>query len=390
MKCQTTELEIETIVNRIKNDDMDLQPDFQRGEIWTLQKKKKLIDSILRGWRIPPIHVVLNSKSIDEVLDGQQRLAAIRDFFDNIFKVDGNIEPLDSEIAALDGMYYRDLPKEWQRKFRQYSINIVRLTEYKPEEPAELFYRLNQPSALTSAEQRNAYIGVTRDQVKQLSDLFISLGGTKEILGFSNSRLAYDEIISKLCYSIEIGTLKRKITSTDISEQYRKGVPFSDECIGTVTDTIHKLMDSISQDANSKFLFNKATLYSWLVFIRQNLFIDTTQLRDVIVNFEFCRSVVKGKYKKTDTVLMDTYQRLQKKIPFFELMLNTFNQRSSMGSTDALSIIYRDVIIFLFRDALLFETTDLLNCSLESFSKFESMNNVLETIVNERQWGEKF
>ena len=84
MKCQTTELEIETIVNRIKNDDMDLQPDFQRGEIWAQQKKKKLIDSILRGWRIPPIHVVLNSKSIDEVLDGQQRLAAIRDFFDNI------------------------------------------------------------------------------------------------------------------------------------------------------------------------------------------------------------------------------------------------------------------------------------------------------------------
>ncbi len=51
MKCESTELEIETIVNRIKNEDMDLQPDFQRGEIWTLQKKQKLIDSILRGWK---------------------------------------------------------------------------------------------------------------------------------------------------------------------------------------------------------------------------------------------------------------------------------------------------------------------------------------------------
>lgn len=30
MKCQATELEIETIVNRIENGDMDLQPDFQR------------------------------------------------------------------------------------------------------------------------------------------------------------------------------------------------------------------------------------------------------------------------------------------------------------------------------------------------------------------------
>ena len=62
-------------------------------------------------------------------------------------------------------MHYRDLPKKWQRQFRQYSIVIIRLTEYQPEEPAELFYRLNQPTTLTSAEQRNAYIGVTRDQV---------------------------------------------------------------------------------------------------------------------------------------------------------------------------------------------------------------------------------
>ncbi len=33
-------------------------------------------------------------------------------------------------------------------------------------------------------------------------------------------------------------------------------------------------------------------------------------------------------------------------------MLNTFNQRSSKGSTDALSIIYRDIIITVFRDML--------------------------------------
>lgn len=49
MKCESTDLQIKTIVNRIKNEDMDLQPDFQRGEIWTLQKKQKLIYSLLRG-----------------------------------------------------------------------------------------------------------------------------------------------------------------------------------------------------------------------------------------------------------------------------------------------------------------------------------------------------
>ena len=36
MKCETTTLDIETIVNRIQNGDIDLQPDFQRGEICIL------------------------------------------------------------------------------------------------------------------------------------------------------------------------------------------------------------------------------------------------------------------------------------------------------------------------------------------------------------------
>lgn len=190
MKCESTDLEIETLISRIKNGDIDLQPDFQRGEIWTVQKKQKLIDSILRGWKIPPIHVIHNSHAIDEVLDGQQRLAAIRDFFDNIICIDGDIQPEDSIISTLNGLHYRDLSKEWQRRFRQYSIVVIRLTECRPEEPAELFYRLNQPMALTSAEQRNAYIGVTREQVKTLSNKFVALGACKETIGFSNSRLA--------------------------------------------------------------------------------------------------------------------------------------------------------------------------------------------------------
>lgn len=390
MKCQTTELEIETLVNRIKEGDMDLQPDFQRGEIWTPQKKKKLIDSILRGWRIPPIHVVRSSEIIDEVLDGQQRLAAIRDFSDNEICVDGHIEPLDNSIEELDGLYYKDLPKEWQRKFRQYSVNIVRLTEFKPEEPAELFYRLNQPTALTSAEQRNAYIGITRDQVKTLSNQFIAQGASQELIGFSNSRLAYDEIISKFCYALKIGTLKKKITATDISEQYRRGEPFSDECIETVSSTTKRLMNCIQNCQDFKFSFNKATLFSWLVFIRQNLSLDDKKMQKIMVNFEFCRGYVKGKYKKLEEEYFDLYSQLKQQLPFFETMLNTFTQRSSMGSTDALSIIYRDIIIHIFRDAFCGVDTDLLLYAVTVFEKMENMNDVLEKVAEKYNWGGSF
>ncbi len=390
MKCESTDLEIETIVNRIKNEDMDLQPDFQRGEIWTLQKKQKLIDSILRGWKIPPIHVINNNQSIDEILDGQQRLAAIRDFYDNIICIDGKILPENSELIQLDGMHYRDLPKKWQRQFRQYSIVIIRLTEYQPEEPAELFYRLNQPTALTSAEQRNAYIGVTRDQVKELSNKFVALGASKETIGFSNSRLAYDEIISKFCFSVETGTLKKKITSNDISIQYRQAIPFSDECIRIVAKTLEKFMECIIGWDDFKYSFNKATIFSWFVFIRRNLSLSDTELKNVIGYFEFCRAFIKGKYKKVDQRYIEVFSSLQKRNSFFEIMLNTFNQRSSMGSTDALSIIYRDIIITVFRDMLWGNETELIQYTINTFKELENLNYTLEKIVEKYNWGEKF
>lgn len=389
MKCESTDIEIETLVNRIKNEDMDLQPDFQRGEIWTKQKKQKLIDSILRGWKIPPIHVIHNhDTAVDEVLDGQQRLVTIRDFFNNEISIDGNIQPEDARMKGLDGLYYKDLPKDMQRRLRQYSIVVIRLTEYNPEEPAELFYRLNQPMSLTSAEQRNAYIGATRDQIRELTNKFMDLGAGKESIGFSNSRMAYDEVISKFCYTIETGTLKKKITSNDISNQYRQAIPFSDRCILVADKTLEKFMECVRGWEDYKLVFNKATLFSWFVYICKNLTLDNQKMKSIITGFEFSRAYVKGKYKKVDEQYINRFTRLQKNVPFFELMLNTFNQRSSMGSTDALSIIYRDIIIAIFREMLLEDETSLLIFAQNLFREKESLNDTLEEIVEKYNWGD--
>ena len=71
-------------------------------------------------------------------------------------------------------------------------------------------------------------------------------------------------------------------------------------------------------------------------------------------------------------------------------MLNTFNQRTSMGSTDALSIIYRDIIIELFHAMMFNEQSELLKYAIEFFAKVENFNYTLEKIVEEYHWGEKF
>lgn len=394
MKCQPTDIEIETVITRIENKDINLQPDFQRGEVWSPSKKKKLIDTVLRNWKIPPIHVVLNSDEVDEVLDGQQRLVAIRDFFDNQFCIDGSIQPCDEKIEELDKLYYRDLSVEMQRKLKKYSITIIRLTEYRPEEPAELFYRLNQPATLTAAEQRNAYIGETRSQIKRLVELFEYAGANKETVGFSNSRLAYDEIISKFVQMVEIGTLRKKITAGDISNRYRNDIVFKSETIENVERVLKRYIDITGSIKDDHYYFprlSKATLISWLIFIKKKDAESFDVMPEFIYKFEATRDFLKGKI--SDNIYerySDFTTALIKKYPFMDAMFNVYNQRASMGSTDALSIIYRDIIMNIYYFMIYDENSKLLIETKNIFEETKNISAVLERLNDSYYWGEVF
>jgi hypothetical protein len=145
-------------MRRVERGIIDLQPDFQRGEVWSTPKKQRLIDTILRQWHVPPIHLVAKGGGSFDVLDGQQRLTAIRDFLGGVFAVDGFIEPIATELEPLDGLRFAQLPEPIRNELEDFAIRVFELHEYTPDEPHELFFRLNQPVALTEAEKRNAFI----------------------------------------------------------------------------------------------------------------------------------------------------------------------------------------------------------------------------------------
>ena len=58
-------------------------PDWQRDEVWNRDKKQRLIDSILRGWKIPKFYLIKASEGDYLVEDGQQRFVSILEFFSN-------------------------------------------------------------------------------------------------------------------------------------------------------------------------------------------------------------------------------------------------------------------------------------------------------------------
>ena len=67
-------------------------PEYQREKrLWNETDKRNLLDSILIGMDIPKLYFYKTPNTkIYEVVDGQQRLWAIWDFYDGLYKLSGN------------------------------------------------------------------------------------------------------------------------------------------------------------------------------------------------------------------------------------------------------------------------------------------------------------
>ena len=320
MKLTPSEPDIRTIIERIDQADIDLQPDFQRQEVWSTTKKKRLIDTVLRGWSIPPIHFVETVDNKLEVLDGQQRLASLRDFVHNRFAVDGNVTPFDPAIRALHGKFYKQLDPSVKRRFDQYALRCFRITDYLPEEPNELFYRLNQPTMLTAGEQRNALFGPAREQLKAAVALFEQCGNDKATIGFSNARLAYDDVFARLFFFLDAQNFGIKGTESLISERFRSKLPFEPEVVSRVNGSIS--LFSEARNSSQPNRFNKASVLSWLLFFSR----FSGQLP---LAADFMQRVIDARQK-----------RLARKFVVDAVLV--FEDRSSLRVTDVSSVVYRD------------------------------------------------
>lgn len=128
-----------------KNEYMDLRPFYQRRSRWDEKKQSRLIESFIINIPVPPIILYEQNYNSYEVMDGQQRITAIRDFYENKFKLTG------LELwSELNGLTYQKLHPTIRAGIDRRSISsIVIITESttNPEEAMFLkqlaFERLN-------------------------------------------------------------------------------------------------------------------------------------------------------------------------------------------------------------------------------------------------------
>lgn len=199
-------LSLDRIIDRLENDEIDLMPDFQRkAGLWTLEQKSQLIESLILRIPLPAFYFDNSSNDKWIVIDGLQRLTALKEFF-VLKKL--HLTGLEF-LQELNGLTIDELPRVYIRRVKETSIiNYI----INPGAPVNLKYnifkRINTGGLqLEPQEIRHAlFQGFATKFLKELADMELF----KKATGYSIStdRMLDREYILRYIAFYEFGVEK--------------------------------------------------------------------------------------------------------------------------------------------------------------------------------------
>lgn len=209
---QPYDYSVQDLVNKIKDGDIDISPNYQRNYVWGVNdesenKRSRLIESLLLNIPIPVIYFAEQEETLTyEVIDGQQRLRTFQDFLNDKFK----LEKLEIRTDVNDKLY-SELDQKDKDEIRKRSIRaIVILNDSDEEVKYEVFERLNLGSIqLTPQEIRNNTLrGSFNNLLKELAsdEGFRSL--IKLRLKSDQNNMAHEELVLRF-FAYHSSELKR-------------------------------------------------------------------------------------------------------------------------------------------------------------------------------------
>lgn len=161
-------------------EDYITRPAYQRKSVWAVKKQQSLFDSLFRRFYVPRLVVrevrLSDNRTVREIIDGQQRITAIQEFFENKFKLPNSLKDIHPDLA---GKHFADLTSDLRKfidKELQISADIVKNID-DPNNPehqkvaTEIFWRLQQGEQLNFMEIAHAKLSsLSRNFIVKYSD----------------------------------------------------------------------------------------------------------------------------------------------------------------------------------------------------------------------------
>ncbi|MEI6142272.1 MAG: DUF262 domain-containing protein [Mariniphaga sp.] len=204
---------------------------YQRpSNAWSMEDKQCLIDTILKEEPLPTFF--LNHKTDENIyyiVDGQQRLNCIEQFYENKFKLNEKFSG--KNLAGKTFSKEKPLEDDDQSVFLNYNLNFHIMTDYDDDKVRIIFSRLQRGKPLSLGERLNAkpgsIVGLMRDLAKH-NFIEKSTGVAKNRYGvFPDVAriLFYEKYRAKQCGSKELYSFFDDFKDLDRkSEEYKDAI----------------------------------------------------------------------------------------------------------------------------------------------------------------------
>ena len=154
-------------------DHIDFDPDYQRKSgAWNLEKKQYFVDSIINGMDLTKFY--FHERSPDSrdsqtvnygVIDGKQRLEAIRSFAQDQFPLSREFEYLHGDRGSAAGFRYSELLATFPELRARFDDTMLPIVVMRADDEVfieGLFVRLNEQASLNAAEKRMPLVDRSR------------------------------------------------------------------------------------------------------------------------------------------------------------------------------------------------------------------------------------
>lgn len=173
-----------SVIDQLENEEIELQPDFQRAtDVWDNIKKSRLIESILLGLPLPSFYFSEDSVTKKlSVIDGLQRLCAIRDFILKPQEENPLVLQNLQFLKNFEGKTFRELERPDIRRIKALKITMNILRKTTPNDVKFIiFQRVNTAGEpLTQQEMRHALNqGDAASFIKELAEMDSFIKATK-------------------------------------------------------------------------------------------------------------------------------------------------------------------------------------------------------------------
>lgn len=185
-------LALSSIIDRLKYDEIDLNPEFQRNSnLWNNTKMSRLIESILLKLPLPIFYFDVKNPDKWIVVDGLQRLSTIKKFI-----VDKKLKLHNLEfLNELEDKSYEDLERSFKRVIDETQINTYQIEAQTPTKVRySIFHRINTGGLTLNAQEIRQALnqeGKGVEFLKEMTEEEIF----KRVVGLKSNRMLDRELI---------------------------------------------------------------------------------------------------------------------------------------------------------------------------------------------------